>query len=232
MCGPSVAQPAHRPALARRASPRAADPNGTFPIDYSGQQCLGLTQQPYAASVDACIDACCGDPACAIWQFCPAGASGCSPAQSCWTGSGSCQRASGWVSRGRVVTPTPTPGPGVACTDPRCEPGTDDSTWRVVAVPHDFIVEGNFSESAVESAGYLPYGTGWYRRHFALDKALNTQGASFYIDFEGVSSTSTVWLNGVFLGSHTGFTPTRYWLPSTGLVFGGGDNVLAVRAGA
>lgn len=189
-------------------------------------------QVAYSADVGSCIDACCGDAACGIWQFCPEGASGCSPALSCWIGNGTCQKASGWVSRGRVVTPTPTPGPGTACSDPRCAPGTDDSTWRTVSVPHDFIVEGDFSRTATESAGYLPYGVGWYRKHFSLAAGLNSPGASFYVDIDGVGSTSTVWLNGALLGQHTGFTPVRYWLPPSALVFGGGDNLLAVKAGA
>lgn len=39
------------------------------------------------------------------------------------------------------------------CTDARCLPGTDDSSWRSLSVPHDFVVEGNYSQSADMSHG-------------------------------------------------------------------------------
>ena len=127
--------------------PACADPNTTFPIPLDGQQCSGLTQVPYAADVQACIDACCAEDSCETWQFCSD--SSCSPVNSCWIGAMSgCTAGKGWISRGRNVTPTPTPTPGAKCDDARCEPGTDDSKWRVVNVPHDFVVEGDPSQSA------------------------------------------------------------------------------------
>ncbi len=43
-------------------------------------------------------------------------------------------------------------------------PAFDDSTWRTLNVPHDFIHEGEFDSNAMEASGYLPYGIGWYRR--------------------------------------------------------------------
>jgi hypothetical protein len=85
---------------------------------------------------------------CAVWQFC-AGA-GCAPAASCWIGAlGTCTPQAGWQSRSRVVKPTPPPAPGNQCSDPRCEPGTDDSGWQLLDLPDDFIVKGNFSKTAV-----------------------------------------------------------------------------------
>src|SRR5579872_4267706 len=46
----------------------------------------------------------------------------------------------------------------------------DDSHWRNVDLPHDWSIEGAFSESnpgtAQEAA--LPTGTGWYRKSFLL----------------------------------------------------------------
>lgn len=215
-----------------------ADPNTTFPLILDGQQCTGLTQVLYAQDETACLDACCSDDTCGVWQFCPS-ASGCSgggAANSCWTGPlGSCQTGDGWVSRGRHVTPTPTPSPGANCADPRCAPGTDDSSWRTLSIPHDFVVEGNFTNSAgLMSHGYLPNdGVGWYRRHFSLPPAAPPPTDALWLELAGVMSSSTVWLNGVLLGgSQSGYTTQRFWLPVAALNWGGADNVLAVRSDA
>lgn len=45
---------------------------------------------------------------------------------------------------------------------------TDDSSWRSLDLPHDWAVEGDFSEDnpCGTSGGALPGGTGWYRKHF------------------------------------------------------------------
>ena len=37
---------------------------------FDGQQCWGLTDEPtHAGSADACLDACCADPTCAVWTY-------------------------------------------------------------------------------------------------------------------------------------------------------------------
>ena len=107
-------------------------------------------------------------------------------------------------------------------------PATDDENWRALSLPHDFVVEGNFSKDAVMSSGYLPYGVGWYRRHFALASSL--EGSVFYLDLEGVQTSSMVYLNGALLGLWGyGYTPQRYFLGPGQLLFGGADNVLAIQ---
>ena len=192
------------------------------------QQCMGLTQVPWANDVQDCIDACCADPTCATYQWCPPGSTNCNPAASCWIGAAAgCQAAPGWVSRGRNASGPPPPGPGpAACTDPACQPGTDDSTWRSLSLPHDFVVEGTFSPSADKSHGYLPFGAAWYRRHLTIPSSLS--GATLYIDLEGAQTKSTVYLNGALLGQHNfGYTPSRYFLNNSQVNFDK-DNVLAV----
>jgi len=42
------------------------------------------------------------------------------------------------------------------CAVPECAPVTDDGAWRAVTVPHDGVVEGNFSQFEDASAGFLP----------------------------------------------------------------------------
>ena len=123
--------------------------------------------------------------------------------------------------RGGVAPPG-----GAVCSDPRCLPGTVDSAWRVLDLPHDYAVEGNFSRSADMGHGYLPLVNATYRKHVALPPAALNAGA-VWLEFDGIQSTSTVWWNGALLGSHaSGYTPSRYFLNVSGLA--AGDNVLAV----
>ena len=39
-----------------------------------------------------------------------------------------------------------------------CLPATDDSQWRGVSVPHDFVVEGTFDKGADKSHGWVQSG--------------------------------------------------------------------------
>src|SRR5690606_16884511 len=82
----------------------------------------------------------------------------------------------------------------------------DDTKWRKLNLPHDWSVEGTFSEDnpATVDGGALPGGIGWYRKTFTLpNKAKNKM---IYIDFDGVYEKSDVWINGY----HLGFRPNGY----------------------
>jgi len=50
------------------------------------------------------------------------------------------------------------------------EPDFDDSSWRILDLPHDWSIEGNFSQDhpGGTQGGALPTGTGWYRKTFRL----------------------------------------------------------------
>lgn len=108
-----------------------------FPVDMTGVQCFGLTQVTTAQSEADCANACCGEAECQTYQWCPSGQS-CGPADSCWIGdmNGGCTNAGGWLGRARNVS-----GSGTACSQVQCFPGTNDSDWRSLSVPHDFVVE-------------------------------------------------------------------------------------------
>jgi hypothetical protein len=205
--------------------PNCSNPGSTFPIPLNDTQCLGLSQVA-ASDLSDCINACCMETTCQTYQWC--GSSDCSPENSCWIGTiGQCQAAKGWISQGRNATGPITPS---KCTDSRCDPATNDSSWRVLNLPHDFVVEGTFTPTADKGHGYLPYGIGWYRRHFTVPSS--AVGSTIWLDFDGVQTTSTVWLNGFLLGNHTsGYTASRYFLNTSILKFGG-DNLLAVKADA
>ena len=79
-------------------------------------------------------------------------------------------------------------------------PEYDDAAWRLLNVPHDWAIEGDFSASAPSgnSGGALPGGIGWYRKTFNVDKA--DEGKQLYIDFDGVYMNAKVWINGTLLG--------------------------------
>ena len=104
----------------------------------------------------------------------------------------------------------------------------DDSAWRMLNVPHDWAIEGDFSASAPSgnSGGALPGGVGWYRKSFEVAAA--DKGKLFYIDFDGVYMNAKVWINGQLLGQRPyGYSSFRFDL-TPHLKFGA-RNVVAVR---
>lgn len=211
--------------------------NASFPLPLDGVEGDGLQPMGVVADEDACMGLCCASSACQLYNFCPpSNAAGCSgsPPSSCWTGSlsGALRNGTLWVGRGRTAPLPPPP----SATGPETR-AFDDGAWRQLRVPHDFVVEGAYvNDSALEGHGYLAANVSWYRRHFAVDAAWS--GDAVWVDFDGVFRASDVWLNGAYLGHHeSGYTSFRYYLhnatdPFTGqpaLLFGGADNVLAVR---
>jgi beta-galactosidase len=76
----------------------------------------------------------------------------------------------------------------------------NDSQWRVLNLPHDWSIEGEFSESnpAGTGGGALPGGIGWYRKTFTVPAT--TRGKLVFIEFDGVYRNSEVWINGHYLG--------------------------------
>ncbi len=105
----------------------------------------------------------------------------------------------------------------------------DDRFWQDVHLPHDFVVEGAFTERADAGHGSLPTDIGWYRR--SLDVAAVDRGKRLWLEFDGVYRNSLVWLNGRLLGNHkSGYVGFRYDI--TDAVNYGGSNVLAVRCDA
>jgi len=113
----------------------------------------------------------------------------------------------------------------------------DDSGWRQLNLPHDWVVELPFDTSADESHGFKPVGSssfganniGWYRHTFTLPAS--TAGQALWLEFDGVYRNCLVWLNGHILGRNVSgyesfnFDATPYANP-------GGTNVLVVRADA
>ncbi len=106
----------------------------------------------------------------------------------------------------------------------------DDSQWQAVPVPHDWSIEGEFSEDnpTKPGGGALPAGTGWYRKSFTLNP--DDQDKKIYIDFDGVYRNSEVWINGEYLGKRAnGYISFRYDLTPF-VHFDGTENIIAVKA--
>ncbi|SEH98303.1 glycoside hydrolase catalytic domain [Akkermansia glycaniphila] len=70
----------------------------------------------------------------------------------------------------------------------------DDSSWRTVEVPHDYVVEGTFDSKEGVSHGFLDRPEAWYRRQFTLPTA--DRGKTIWLYFDGVFGQSQVWVNG------------------------------------
>lgn len=102
-----------------------------------------------------------------------------------------------------------------------------DSAWRTINLPHDFSIEQAYSGSCEDESGYLPGGTGWYRKSFTIDPSWENKTVS--IDFGGAYMDTEVYLNGEKLGEyHYGYTPFSFVLPAEHLNYTG-ENVIAVK---
>jgi beta-galactosidase len=105
----------------------------------------------------------------------------------------------------------------------------DDSGWRSLDLPHDWSIEGEFSDTnpAGPSGGALPGGVGWYRKTFSV--AERDTGRLVFVEFDGVYRNSEVWINGHYLGQRPyGYSSFSYEL-TPHLRYGPASNVIAVR---
>jgi arabinogalactan endo-1,4-beta-galactosidase len=98
---------------------------------------------------------------------------------------------------------------GEYTTEQIIDPDFDDSSWRIVSVPHDFSIEGEKVSNSSSSQGYLQGGLGYYRKTFVLPESMEGQ-KRIAVDFEGVYQNSIVYVNGQMVGNYpsgyTGFT--------------------------
>ena len=107
--------------------------------------------------------------------------------------------------------------------------GLDDAQWRQLDLPHDWSIEGEFSENAPSGTGggALPGGLGWYRKRFTVP--MTSKGKLVFVEFDGVYRNSEVWINGHYLGKRPyGYISFAYEL-TPHLIYGGGPNVIAVK---
>src|SRR5215471_2952085 len=105
----------------------------------------------------------------------------------------------------------------------------NDSAWGAVRLPHDWSIEGPFDvqNPTGQGGGFLPAGSGWYRKRFTLGR--ENAGKRVFVEFDGVMANSEVWINGVLVGKRPyGYVSFAYDL--TPHIKFGAPNVIAVRA--
>jgi beta-galactosidase/beta-glucuronidase len=106
------------------------------------------------------------------------------------------------------------------------QPKATDKDWRTLDLPHDWSIEGPYSEQWASATAFLPGGLGWYRKTFTVPSSFRAKKVFIY--FDGVYKNSEVWLNGHSLGKRpSGFASFQYEL--TPFLNASGPNVLAVR---
>lgn len=119
------------------------------------------------------------------------------------------------------------------------DPRFNDSSWRKLDLPHDWVVElpfVNVKNFDVMAHGYKPVGglfpetsIGWYRKHFTIGRA--DSGQRFQIQFDGIFRNANIWLNGFYLGNNfSGYIGTNFDI--TDFINYNRDNVLVVRVDA
>ncbi len=103
----------------------------------------------------------------------------------------------------------------------------NDSTWRLLNLPHDWGIEGPFQQELSGDTGKLPwFGVGWYRKKFNLPAT--AAGRQTYLELDGAMAYALVWCNGQFVGGWPyGYASWRVDL--TAALKPGADNVIAIR---
>lgn len=115
----------------------------------------------------------------------------------------------------------------------------DDSTWRQVDVPHDYVVEETFTEKNPEPRAGAPVRQDWfwyhaflptrpavYRKTFTLPA--DAAGKRLWLEFDGVFSNSFYWVNGILVGSeYSGYTRSRFDI--TAAAKPGSENIITVQ---
>ena len=104
----------------------------------------------------------------------------------------------------------------------------DDHAWRVLDLPHDWAIEGDFYALNPSGAngGALPGGIGWYRKHLNLND--NDVSSRYVLHFDGAYMNTSVYVNGQLVGVRPyGFISFSYDI--TPYLKKQGDNVVAVK---
>ena len=102
----------------------------------------------------------------------------------------------------------------------------DDSSWRKVDLPHDYVVEGKYDEQADDGHGHMPVLPAWYRRKVTVAAA--DKGKRLWLYFEGVFRDATIYMNGKRIAfQDDGYD--SFHVDITEQVNYGGENLLAVH---
>ncbi len=102
----------------------------------------------------------------------------------------------------------------------------DDNDWRVLNLPHDWGVEGEFKQEYPGETGKLAWwGIAWYRK--TLELSPDEMRQKYFLDIDGAMSYATVWCNGQFTGGRPyGYASFRVDLTP---FLSAGKNTIAIR---
>jgi len=113
----------------------------------------------------------------------------------------------------------------------------DDSGWSDVNLPHDWSIEGPIDKkNAVHKeneefylsgcSGYLPYGTGWYRKKFHV--SWEDENKTFIMQFDGIYRKAEIFINGEkAFYQIDGYT--SFYIDITKYIIYGSQNSVSVR---
>ncbi|MCI8786852.1 MAG: leucine-rich repeat protein [Eubacterium sp.] len=103
-----------------------------------------------------------------------------------------------------------------------------DTQWENLNLPHDYSIIQEFTTSCDDESGYLPGGTGWYRKKFTLP--VSCANKSIVLDFDGVYKDAYVYVNGTLLGeNHYGYNSFALDISDAVTCDGSTENVIAVK---
>ena len=103
----------------------------------------------------------------------------------------------------------------------------NDSDWRIVDLPHDYLAESDFSRDNLISHGYRTRNNSWYRKSFILDPSMENK--QLLICFEGTAVNAEFYFNGSLMErSFSAYTETVFDITDRAY-FDGRANVLAVH---
>jgi len=104
-----------------------------------------------------------------------------------------------------------------------------DASWTKVCLPQQNITikHAYFNGGTIYTAIGAEYAfTSWYRKHYTPPASYS--GRKFLLEFEGVATVATVYVNGTLVGTHQGaYTP--FTIDITSRLTLGQDNVIAVQ---
>eukprot|EP01084_Bolivina_argentea_P204846 349879_1 len=171
-----------------------------FPINMNGIQCTDLKRISNINNISDCINACCGNTQCEMYQYYTSN-------NTCYNGQYNQTNCKNSTQNNPLSGMRPIPA---RCTKYNViNPSYNDQNWRKLDIPHDYAIEQRFDNRNALHNGYLPTNISFYRKHFKLNHTFINK--TIWIDFDGIYRNSDVWLNGIYLGYHeSGYTSHRY----------------------
>ena len=107
----------------------------------------------------------------------------------------------------------------------------DDSTWKRVDLPHDWVVDLPFDAQASHSHGYKTVGyrypetsVGWYRKTFKVPA--EDLGRHITLRFDGIFRDARIWVNGFYVGHEPSGYATQVYDITDYLNYGGENLIL------